>query len=79
MFTKLNSCAVIGLTTHIVDVEVDVSQGHPGFFIVGLGDAAIQESRERIRLAIKNCGYEYPYLRKIVINLAPADLKKDRP
>ncbi len=77
MFTKLNSCAVIGLTTQIVEVEVDVSQGHPGFFIVGLGDAAIQESRERIRLAIKNCGFEYPYLRKIVINLAPADVKKE--
>lgn len=77
MLHTLTSCAVIGLTAHSIDIEVDVSPGHPGFFIVGLGDAAIQESRERIRLAIKNSGYDYPYMRKIVINLAPADVKKE--
>ena len=79
MLTKLNSVAVIGLNTQLVEVEVDVSMGHPDFFIVGLGDTAVQEARERIRLAIKNCNYFFPYTKKIVINLAPADLKKEGP
>ncbi|MFC1598677.1 YifB family Mg chelatase-like AAA ATPase [Patescibacteria group bacterium] len=79
MLTKLNSVAVIGLNTQLVEVEVDVSMGHPNFFIVGLGDTAVQEARERIRLAIKNCNYFFPYTKKIVINLAPADLKKEGP
>jgi len=56
---------------------VDVSKGQPKFFIVGLGDMAIQEAKERIRLAIKNCNFDYPYTKKIVINLAPADFKKE--
>ncbi|MCX6739684.1 MAG: YifB family Mg chelatase-like AAA ATPase [Candidatus Parcubacteria bacterium] len=79
MLAKLNSVAVIGLKPQLVDVEVDVSNGKPDFFIVGLGDAAIQEAKLRIRLAIKNCNFSYPYLKKIVVNLAPADLKKEGP
>jgi magnesium chelatase family protein len=77
MLTKLNSCTVIGLNPKLIEVEIDVSSGKPDFFIVGLGDTAVQEAKERIRLAIKNCGYDYPYLKKIIINLAPADLKKE--
>jgi len=77
MLTKLNSVAVIGLNPQLVEAEVDVSAGKPDFFIVGLGDAAVQEARARIRLAIKNCNFDYPYTKKIVVNLAPADLKKE--
>jgi len=79
MLTKLNSCAVIGLSPQLVEAEVDVSMGHPDFFIVGLGDTAVQEAKERIRLAIKNCDFPYPYTKKIVVNLAPADFKKEGP
>ncbi len=81
MLTKLNSVAVIGLNPQLVEVEVDVSsQGDPSkFFIVGLGDTAVQEAKERIRLAIKNSGFPYPWDKKKVINLAPADLKKEGP
>ncbi len=80
MLTKLNSVAVIGLNPQLVEVEVDVSQGDPNkFFIVGLGDTAVQEAKERIHLAIKNCGFPYPWNKKKVINLAPADLKKEGP
>ncbi len=81
MLTKINSCAVIGLNPQLVEVEVDVSpQGDPSkFFIVGLGDTAVQEAKERIRLAIKNSGFSYPWDKKKVINLAPADLKKEGP
>jgi len=80
MLTKLNSVAVIGLNPQLVEVEVDVSMGDPNkFFIVGLGDLAVQEAKERIRLAIKNCGFPYPWDKKKVINLAPADLKKEGP
>jgi len=77
MLTKLNSVAILGLNPQLVEVEVDVSKGQPNFFIVGLGDTAVQEARERIRLAIKNCNYIYPYTKKIVVNLAPADLRKE--
>lgn len=77
MLTKLNSVAVIGLNPQLVEVEADVSMGKPDFFIVGLGDTAIQEAKARIRLAIRNCGFDYPYTKKIVVNLAPADLKKE--
>ena len=79
MLTKLNSIAVIGLNPQLVEVEVDVSFGKPDTFIVGLGDTAVQEAKQRIRLAIKNCDLPFPYSKKIVINLAPADLKKEGP
>lgn len=79
MLTKLNSVAVIGLNPQLVEVEIDVSPGKPDIFIVGLGDTAIQEAKQRVRLAVKNCDLAFPYSRKIVINLAPADLKKEGP
>ncbi len=70
---------MIGLNPQLVEVEVDVSMGKPDTFIVGLGDTAVQEAKQRIRLAIKNCDIPFPYSKKIVINLAPADLKKEGP
>lgn len=58
-----------------IDIEIDTQSGIPSFTIVGLGDASIQESRERIRSAIKNSKYTFP-IRRITINLAPAHIKK---
>lgn len=78
MLAKVTSCAVIGLDGALVDVEVDVSSGQVGFTIVGLPDAAVQESRERVRAAIRNSGFTYP-LKRITVNLAPADLRKEGP
>ena len=79
MLAKVTSCAVVGLDGAIVDVEVDVSNGQPGFTIVGLPDAAVQESRERVRAAIKNSSFAYPFNKRITVNLAPADLRKEGP
>ncbi len=78
MLAVAQSCAVVGLDGYIVQVEVDISQGLPAFNIVGLPDAAVQESRERVRAALRNSGCEFP-LRRITVNLAPADLKKNGP
>lgn len=77
MFTRLNSAAVVGLDGAPIVVEVDISKSWPGFQIVGLPDAAIQEAKERIRIAWKNSGLDWPYGRGITINLAPADLRKE--
>src|SRR5574341_321206 len=79
MLAKVISCAVVGLDGALVDVEVDISNGQPGFTIVGLPDAAVQESRERIRAAIKNSSLAYPWGKRITVNLAPADLRKEGP
>lgn len=76
MFSKVNTCVLQGLKGYIVEVETDLSRGLPMFNIVGLPDAAIRESKERVRTAIKNSGYNFP-LSRITINLAPANLKKD--
>jgi magnesium chelatase family protein len=78
MLARVSSCAVVGLDGALVDVEVDVSSGQVGFTIVGLPDAAVQESRERVRAAIRNSGFTYP-LKRITVNLAPADLRKEGP
>jgi magnesium chelatase family protein len=67
-----------GLAARAVRVEVDVHRGLPGFAIVGLPDAAVREARERVRAALVNCGFEFP-LRRIVVNLAPANLRKVGP
>ena len=75
---KLFSASSIGLEADIIEVEVDLFAGLPAFTIVGLGDTAVQEAKERIRSAIKNSGFEYPQNKK-VINLAPAHLKKHGP
>ena len=79
MLAKVISCAVVGLDGALVDVEVDISNGQPGFTIVGLPDAAVQESRERVRAAIKNSSLTYPFNKRITVNLAPADLRKEGP
>ena len=76
MHTKIFSATTIGVNAHLVDVEVDLSYGIMNFFIVGLPDTAIKESRQRIQTALKNCGIKLPE-RKITVNLAPADLKKE--
>lgn len=76
MHTKIFSATTIGVDTYLVEVEVDLSFGMLQFFIVGLPDAAIKESKQRIITALKNCGFKLPE-RKITVNLAPADLKKE--
>jgi magnesium chelatase family protein len=78
MLGKVNSCAVLGLTGHMVQVEVDTAPGLPRFYVVGLPDEAVQEARERVRGAIRNSKYKFPGNR-IAANLAPADLKKEGP
>jgi magnesium chelatase family protein len=67
-----------GISARPVRVEVDVHRGLPGFAIVGLPDAAVREARERVRAALGNCGFEFP-LQRIVVNLAPANLRKAGP
>jgi len=69
---------VVGLEGAIVEVEVDISPGLPAFTIVGLPDAAVQEAKERVRAAIRNSGCTFP-MKRITVNLAPADLKKEGP
>ncbi len=78
MLAKVRSCAIIGLEGAIVEVEVDISSGLPSFTIVGLPDAAVQEAKERVRSAIRNSGCTFP-MKRIVVNLAPADIKKAGP
>lgn len=78
MLARITSCAVVGLDGSPVEIEVDISQGLPGFIIVGLPDAAVQEARERVRSAIRNSGWSFP-LKRITVNMAPADLKKEGP
>jgi magnesium chelatase family protein len=73
---KVLSCAVYGLEASLVSVEVDVAAGLPLFAVVGLPDAAVKESKDRVRSAIKNSGLSFP-VKKITVNLAPADLKKE--
>lgn len=78
MLSKVNSAAVQGLDSLSVDVEVDISNGLPSLTIVGLPDKAVEESKERVRSAIKNSDVKFPQ-KRIVVNLAPADLKKEGP
>jgi magnesium chelatase family protein len=78
MLARVASCAVIGLDGAVVHTEVDVANGMPSFIIVGLPDTAVQESRERVQAAVKNAGLTFPY-RRVTVNLAPADLRKEGP
>lgn len=78
MFSVIKSCALMGIDGIIVDVETDISNGLPAVEIVGLPDSAVKESKERVRTAIKNSGFEFP-LKRITINLAPADIRKEGP
>ena len=76
MLAKVLSSAVIGIDAHLVEVEVDISQGLPTFTTVGLPEASVKESKERVKSAIHNSGYEFSYDR-ITVNLAPAGIKKE--
>jgi magnesium chelatase family protein len=78
MAIRLFSAMALGLQGKLIEVEVDIFQGMPAFQIVGLGDTAVQEAKERIRSAIKNSGMKYPQQKKVV-NLGPASLKKTGP
>lgn len=76
MLAKIDSCSVEGIDGFIVEVEVDISYGLPVFNIVGLPEVSVRESKDRVKTAIKNSGYTFP-MEKIVVNLAPADIKKE--
>ena len=78
MLSKLKSFGLVGISGYPVDVEIDLSNGLPSYDVVGLPDASVKEGKDRIRSAIKNSGFEYPIYR-IVVNLAPADTKKEGP
>jgi magnesium chelatase family protein len=76
MLARVFSCAVIGLDGVIIEGEVNYTNGLPGMTLVGLPDAAVQESRERVQTAIKNAGLHFPRHR-IVVNLSPASIRKE--
>ena len=78
MLARVFSCAILGLDGVVVEVEVDTGQGLPAIIIVGLPDAAVQESRERVQMAIKNAGLLFPR-KRITVNLAPAAVRKEGP
>ncbi|NQT06269.1 MAG: YifB family Mg chelatase-like AAA ATPase [Candidatus Omnitrophica bacterium] len=78
MLAKVSSCCTNGIDAYLVDVEIDIAAGLPAFSIVGLPDTAIRESRDRIKAAIKNSGFNFPS-RRVTVNLAPANLKKEGP
>lgn len=78
MLARVWSASIVGIDALKVGVEIDVSGGLPGIVVVGLPDVAVQESKERVKAALKNAGYAFP-TRKIVINLTPADLRKEGP
>lgn len=76
MLAKIISCSVLGIEGWLIQVEVDVTAGLPVFATVGLPDSTVRESKDRVKAAIKNCGYQFP-ARKITVNLAPADIRKE--
>ena len=78
MLLKVHSASVLGIQAELIDIEVDLSvASKPSYHVVGLPDTAIKESGERVRAAIRNCGYSFPSQGNITINLAPADFKKE--
>ncbi len=78
MLAKVGSAAVYGIDAYIVDVEVDIQKGMSTFSLVGLPDAAVKESADRVRAAIKNTGFKFP-MDRVTVNLAPADVRKEGP
>ena len=76
MLSKIKSMSLEGLTGYLVEIQSDVSGGLPNFEIVGLPDVRVKEAKERVKTAIKNSGIEFPS-RKIIVNLAPADIRKE--
>lgn len=78
MLFKTYSAAVFGIDAYLVEVEVDIGPGQAGLFnVVGLPDNAVKESRERIKAALRNCGFDYPAYQVVTVNLAPADIRKE--
>ena len=78
MVVRCSSMGLTGLESYEIMIEADFATGMPSFDIVGLPDAAVKESKDRVRSAMRNCGFEYP-LGRITVNLAPADIKKEGP
>ena len=78
MLARVFSCAINGLDGVVVEVEVDTGQGLPAIIIVGLPGKAVQESRDRVQMAIKNAGLIFPR-KRITVNLAPASVRKEGP
>ena len=76
MLSKVVSAAVLGIDAYIVNTEVDIASGLPSFSIVGLPDAAVRESKDRVVAAIRNSGFDFP-VKRVTVNLAPADIKKE--
>ncbi|ETR72501.1 MAG: magnesium chelatase family protein [Candidatus Magnetoglobus multicellularis str. Araruama] len=76
MLSQILSCAIIGIEAHVVEVEVDISNGLSAFTMVGLPEATVKESKDRVKSAIGNSGYYFPYER-ITVNLAPANIRKE--
>ncbi len=76
MFAQVHSLGLLGIDGYPVEVEADISQGLPGFDVVGMPGPAVKESRDRVRAAMKNCGFSFP-VSHITVNLAPADIKKE--
>ncbi|MDH3348511.1 MAG: ATP-dependent protease, partial [Desulfobulbaceae bacterium] len=76
MFAKVLSGAVVGVDGLIIEVEVDLIRGLPSFSTVGLAEGAVRESKDRVKAAIKNCGYDFAD-GKVTVNLAPATVKKE--
>jgi len=78
MLARVWSASIVGIDAIKVGVEVDVSGGLPAIIMLGLPDSAVQESKERVKATLKNAGFAFP-MRRIVINLTPADLRKEGP
>ncbi|MGH7424682.1 MAG: magnesium chelatase domain-containing protein, partial [Candidatus Methylomirabilales bacterium] len=78
MYARTNAVAVVGVTGHVVTVEAHVGRGLPSLHLTGLPGVAVQDARERVRPAVESSGLEWP-LRRVIVNLSPADLRKDGP
>src|SRR5512139_2668540 len=76
MLARVLSSSVFRIDAYVVEVEVEIAQGLPAFATVGLPEGAVKESKDRVKAAVKNCGYDFP-ARRITVNLAPADIKKE--
>ena len=76
MFSRIYGAVLFGLNGYLITVETDIANGLPSFDIVGLATVAVKEAKERVRAAVKNSGLAFP-VRRITVNLAPADMKKE--
>src|SRR4030066_2438108 len=76
MLARVLSSTVFGIDAYVVEVEVDIAAGLPAFATVGLPEGAVKESKDRVKAAVKNSGYDFPS-RRITVNLAPADIRKE--